>query len=117
MIGLPKSLCWTVLIAAVLPATAAAETIQLYNKSGGPLEIQTASVIQGAVRRGPTIRLEADKTHPPFQLPGNKIITVYDPRVPNRPLYMGTIPGSPLDLKLDIVPDVPPPRVKLESHR
>jgi hypothetical protein len=117
MIGLPKSLCWAVLIVAVLPATAAAEAIQFHNKSGGPLEIQTASVIPGVVRRGPTIRLEADKVSLPLSLPGNKIVTIYDPRVPNRPLYMGTIPAGTADLKLDIVPDVPPPRVKLEPRR
>jgi hypothetical protein len=117
MIGLPKSLCWAVLILAVLPAAAAAETIYFHNKSGGTVEIQTACVVQGRIVRGPTINLPNDKTQSIPTPAANKIITIYDPRVPNRPLYMGTVPASPVEQKLDIVPDIPPPRVKLEPRR
>src|SRR5262249_2559552 len=117
MIGLMRSLGWALLIVALAPATAAAEGIYFHNKTTGTLEIQTSSIVQGRVVRAPTVRPEpGQKVLQPTQ-PGNKIVTIYDPRVPNRILYQGPIPASPIEfLHFDIVPDNPPPRVKLETR-
>jgi hypothetical protein len=117
MIGLPRNLWWALLIVALVPATASAENIYFHNKSNGTLEIQTSSIVRGMVQRFPTIRLDVGGASPAIALPGNKIVTIYDPRFPNRPLYQGTIPAGPIDLHFDITPDVPPPKVKIEPRR
>jgi hypothetical protein len=48
-----------------------------------------------------------------INLPGDKIITIRDARMPNRTLLQTRIPASKEDLYLLVVPNPPLPRVKL----
>jgi hypothetical protein len=127
MISLFRSLGLTcpclpaLLIVCLAPAAAPAESLRFRNETAGSLIIQTSYILQNTVRTGPRITLPArgttgDET-PPIVLPGNKIITIFDPRNPTRPVYQGTIPAGTEDLSFNIVPDVPVPRVKLEPRR
>jgi hypothetical protein len=59
------------------------------------------------VQPGPRFQLAAGEMTPPFVLPGNRIITIYDdPRVnPNVRLYQDTFAAGLPDLSLSVVPD------------
>lgn len=98
----------------VLPAQALAETIEIVNNTKGTLVVQCAAVIKGAVRRGaPTTLGPGDKMT--ITVPGNKLINVYDARLPNRTLYQGTIPASATDGVYSIKqPDPRIPKVEME---
>jgi hypothetical protein len=50
-------------------------------------------------------------------LPGNKLVTVYHAKLPNRPLYQNTIPGGNDDLYFTIEQDNLPGRIKLEQQK
>jgi hypothetical protein len=122
MISLLRSLgltrpCLAVLLIVCFAPKASAESLRFYNETSGPLVVQTSYILQGTVRQGPRLPLAPSDKTPPIVLPGNKIVTIYDPRMPTRPVFQGTIPAGTDDLSFNIVPDAPAPRVKIEPRR
>jgi hypothetical protein len=98
-----------------LPGTVRAENLVFRNDTPAPLVIQGACVVRGQLRTDQPIMI-APGAVARVNLPGNKLITVYHARLPNRPLYQNTIPGGNDDLYFSIEPDVGP-RVKLEQKK
>jgi hypothetical protein len=47
-------------------------------------------------------------------LPGDKVITIYDARIPGRVVFQGAQPAGRVDLILGVVPDALPGRVRIE---
>lgn len=123
MIGTFRSLGSTcprlaaLLIVCLAPAAAPAQSLRFHNDTKGAVLLQTACVDRGIFRQGPRFQLLPDRETPAILLPGNKIITISDPRMPTRVLYQGTIPASLEEQRYSIVPDMPVPRVKLELER
>ena len=101
----------------VLPTQALAETIVFTNDTKGTVVVQVATVIRGAVRRGtPTTLGPGEKMR--VTVLGNKLINIYDARLPNRMLFQGTIAASPDDCHYAIKhPDPRVPKVDLEMVR
>lgn len=97
----------------LLPAGALGESIVITNATPIPLVVQMASVINGTVRR--------DRPYPVYPgrkvkivLPGNKVVHIYDGRIPNRILFQGRITPSTDDQFFAIQPDPRnPPRMDL----
>ncbi len=92
---------------------AVAETLVFRNDTGSPIVLQAAIVVRGVVRR--------DKPQPlgpndvaRVTVPGNKMITIYDAKVPTRVLFQGNVPGGNTDLYFSIQPDAKPPNLKIE---
>jgi hypothetical protein len=102
-------------VAAGLPAAVRAENLVFRNDTPAPLVIQGACVVRGQLRTDQPIMI-APGGVARVNLPGNKLITVYHAKLPNRPLYQNTIPGGNDDLFFAIEPDVGP-RVKLEQKK
>lgn len=102
------------LIVCLAPAAAPAQSLRFRNETTGAVILQTAVVDRGIFRQGPRFQLLPNDSTPPILLPGNKIITINDPRMPTRVLYQGTIAASLEDQRYSIVPDLPVPRVKLK---
>jgi hypothetical protein len=89
---------------ALLPALAGAETLHFRNDTPMPIVMQGACVVQGKVQRDrpqPLRPTEACR----IALPGNKLITIYDPSMPNRILFQATIPAGPEDLYFSVRQD------------
>jgi hypothetical protein len=103
-----------VLILGLLPGVGSAESLSFQNKCDAPVVLQATSVFRGVVWRGRPYLLKPGDSTPAIALPGNKIITVLDPKVPNRVLFQGAIPAGPTDLYFHIVPDPSPPRVRMQ---
>jgi len=104
------------LLLCLAPAFAGAETFYIRNDSNIPVVVQAGSVVRGVLRRVPPCQLKPGEVAPAIQLPGNKIITIYDARTPNRLLYQNAHPATTDDQYFGIVHDVPP-QVKLEMRR
>lgn len=105
------------LLVALCPAESAAQNLYVRNESKAPLVIQTAGVIRGTLRRDRPVLLNPNEIAPPIMIPGNKILAVYDAKVPNRVLFQGVIPASLQDQYIAVVPDVPPPKMRIEQRR
>jgi hypothetical protein len=98
----------------LLPAQALAETITFVNDTKGTMVVQLATAVKGGVRRGPPYTLKPGEKVS-INLPGNKLVNVYDARLPNRPLFQGTIPASTEDGAYSIKqPDPRVPKVEVE---
>jgi len=103
----------------LLPVGARCESITITNTTLAPLVVQMASVISNTVRRDRPYPLYPGQTVK-IVLPGNKVVNIYDARIPNRVLYQGRISSSPEDLFFAVLPDprnVDPrniPRVSLQ---
>jgi hypothetical protein len=109
---------WAVLIVCGLPALAAAESLAFRNECTAPMVIQAVSIGPGgAVRRDRPYLLNPGDATPGITLQGDKIITIYDARVPNRVLFQGAIPAGREDLRFGVVPDPMPGRVRIELRR
>ena len=102
-------------LGALLPAGVRAENLVFRNDTNAPLVIQGACVVKGQLRADQPVMIPPGSVAR-VNLPGNKLITVYHARLPNRPLYQNTIPGGNDDLYFAIEPDVGP-RVKLEQKK
>jgi hypothetical protein len=90
------------------------ESLIFRNETQMPVVIQAACVVQGTLVRDRPHLLNMGDSSPEIRLPGNKLITVYDPRTPHRILFQGAIPAAPVNRRYHILPDVPAPRVKIE---
>ncbi|HEY7309858.1 MAG TPA: hypothetical protein VH643_10910 [Gemmataceae bacterium] len=88
--------------------SASAETLVFRNDCKAPVVVQVVSVFHGVFRRDrPYLLHPGDITKPGVALIGDKVITISDAKVPNRILYQGAVPSSPLDRHFRIVPDGP----------
>jgi hypothetical protein len=114
--GILKSaaLALAVSLPFVLPAQALAETLIFVNDTKATLVVQLATVVRGGARRSPPYTIgPGEKVS--VALPGNKLVNVYDARLPNRVLFQGTIPASPQDGVYSIKqPDPRLPKVEME---
>jgi hypothetical protein len=116
-LGLSRPCLPAVLVLGLLPVTAIAETFAFRNECNAPVVIQTVSVFRGRVFRDRPYLLNPADATPGVILPGDKLITVYDARIPNRILFRGTVPAGPADIIFGVVPDVVPGRVRIEMRR
>lgn len=99
---------------ALLPAGLRAETLVFRNDTNAPLVIQGACVVNGRLRHDQPIAMAPGATAR-IVLPGNKLITVYHAKLPNRILYQGTIQGGTEDLYFLVQPDPVIGKVKMEQ--
>ena len=102
------------LVVALLPALVHAETIIVQNTLPLPIVVQASSIVRGQVNRAAPAMLQPTDATPGIQLPGNKVITIYDAKTPNKVLYQGVIPAGNADLNLGIVIDPKTGKLKLE---
>ncbi|HZY85584.1 MAG TPA: hypothetical protein VFE78_12190 [Gemmataceae bacterium] len=109
--------CLTAVVVCLLPGTAGAEALAFRNECKAPVVVQAVSVFRGRVFRDKPYLLKTGDTTPDIVLPGDKVITVYDAKVPNRVLFQGALPASPNNQAFGIVPDVPPPKVRVEPRK
>jgi hypothetical protein len=105
------------LILCLLPGLARAETLYFRNECKTPVVVQAVSVVGGVLRRDKPYLLNAGDRTPGIMLPGNKVITVYDSKVPNRILFQGVIPAGRVDLYYGIVPGAAAPKVRMMPRR
>jgi hypothetical protein len=114
-LGLVRPCLPALLFLCLTPADASAEALRFRNDTMSTVVVQSVYVVRNLVRPGPTWKLGPGDMTPPFVLPGNKIITIYDdPRINGtRILRQATFPAGTADLFLSIVPDLQPPQVKL----
>jgi hypothetical protein len=99
---------------ALLPAGVQAETLVFRNDTNAPLVIQGACVVNGRLRHDQPIAMAPGATAR-IVLPGNKLITVYHAKLPNRILFQGTIQGGTDDLYFSMQPDPVIGKVKMEQ--
>jgi hypothetical protein len=105
-----------VLLAGWSAAPAFAETLVFRNDCNAPVIVQAAGVFRGIFRRDRPYLLRPGDATPGIVLPGDKVITIYDAKMPNRILYQGALPANSTDLRFRILPDVPPPRVRIQMQ-
>jgi hypothetical protein len=105
------------LLACGVPAVARAENLVFRNECGAPVVVQAVSVFRGRVFRDRPYLLNPGDATPAVAIPGDKIITVYDAKVPNRILFRDAIPGGRADLHFGILPDAVPGRARIELRR
>jgi hypothetical protein len=106
-----------VLIVCCLPAAASAEMLLFRNECNAPVVVQAVSIFRGRVFRDRPYMLNSGDTTPGIALPGDKLLTIYDAKVPNRVIFQGAIPASPVNAIFGVVPDVVPGRVRIELRR
>jgi hypothetical protein len=94
-----------VLILALLPAALHAESITIQNTTPVAIVVQASSIVGKQVNRAAPAMLNPTDATPGIQLPGNKVITIYDAKTPNKVLWQGVIPAGNQDLNLGIVVD------------
>jgi hypothetical protein len=94
-----------VLVVTLLPAALHAETITITNTGPMGIVVQASSIDGKKVERAAPAMLNPNDTTPAIQLRGNKVITIYDAKTPNKVLYQGVIPAGNQDLNLGIVID------------
>lgn len=103
-------------LVALLPAVGTAETLTFRNDTNAPLVIQGACIVRGQLRADqPISMLPGGMAR--INLPGNKLITIYHAKLPNRPLYQGTIQGGSDDQSFSIKLDTMLGGVKLERKK
>jgi hypothetical protein len=111
--GLSRPAWLAVLILCLTPAVLPAETITFRNECRIPVVVQTFSVVRGALKRDRAVSLRSNEASPKITLDTDKLVIIYDGRVPNRILYRDGVRLSKKPLYLGIVPDVVPIKVKL----
>ncbi len=88
----------------LIPTTVSAETITIVNDTKATVVIQLSTVVRGSVRRDRPYTLNpGDKVR--IALAGDKLVHVYDARVPTRVLFQGTIGASLIDQGFLLQPD------------
>jgi hypothetical protein len=105
-----------VLLLVCSASPVSAETLIFRNECSAPIVVQAASVSHGRFLRGRPFLLRPGDESPGIALPGEKVVTIYDGKVPNRVLFQKAMPASSLDLRFSILPDVPSPRVRLQAR-
>ncbi|SRR6266540_7468743 len=98
---------------ALAPSVSRAEAIYFRNETSITVTVYASCVVRGVVQRATPVQLLPKMDSPALKLPGNKRITIQDPRFLGRVLYQGTIPGGDEDVHFAIQPDPSLPRVGL----
>lgn len=107
------------LLVMLLPAAAPAETLIFHNRLKESVFVQASSVFRGMLKRDRARLVKpGDKTRA-ISLPGDKIIVISDPFVPNKVLYQGAVPAGRMDLHYDIVLDgtITPAKVTIRIRK
>ena len=91
-------------VLGLLPASSEAEAITFVNDTKAPLVVQMAIAVRGGIRRDRPYQVAPGEKVRVILL-GNKLVNVYDARVPNRALFQGTLNASPNDQAFSIKPD------------
>jgi hypothetical protein len=114
-IGKKGAALFALAVLCLLPAAAAAESVTFVNDTKVPLVVQLAVNTPRGVRRLEPHRIfPGDKVR--LTVAGNKLVNVYDARLPNRVLYQGTLPAATEDSQFSIQPDpLGLPKVTLEK--
>jgi hypothetical protein len=113
--GLCLRLTAGLLFLMLAPALANAEALQFRNDTPVPVVVQAACVVNGRlVRDRPYLLSPSDKT-PAITLPGNKVITISEAKVPNRVLFQGVVPAGTEDQLFGV--EVDGTHLKLEKQR
>jgi hypothetical protein len=99
---------------AFLPAALSAQTVNIRNDSQVAMVVQFAYVVNGTVKRDKPIVIRPGATVPIATLPGAKLISVYDARMPNKVLHQSTIPASKDDQAYILAPNAAGTRIDLE---
>jgi hypothetical protein len=93
-------------LAVLLLASAGrAEQVFCKNETKGGVVVQAACVVQGKLQRDRPYLISSGDSTPGIQLPGNKIITVYDAKTPSRVLIQVTIQSSNDDQYYSVIQD------------
>jgi hypothetical protein len=117
-LGLLRPCLLAALVVFGLPSLASAQGVAFRNECTAPVIVQAVAIgPRGVIRRDRPYLLNPGAATPPIMLPGDKIITIYDARVPNRILFQGTIPAGRAELHFRVVHDVAPGRVRIEPRR
>jgi hypothetical protein len=101
---------------ALFPVSLRAETLTFRNDTNTPVVIQGSYIVRGMVRRDAP-QLVQPGASVRVVLPGNKLITVYDAKLPSRTLFQDTIQGSTNDQSFTIKEDSAPSKVKMDQLR
>lgn len=104
------------LVVSALAGASPAETIVFRNETETTVVVQVACLVQGRLFRERPLLLRPGEVSPPIRLPGDKLISIYDARMPNVAVFQGAIPAIPRDQRYVIVPAAPPPRLKIASR-
>lgn len=102
-------------VVLAMPALASAEALQFQNEAGAPVVVQAACVVRGRLLRDRPYLVQVNDKSPAIVLPGDKVITIYEAKVPNRVLFQGVIPAGLEDQAFSIKLDAKPPGLKLEK--
>jgi hypothetical protein len=116
-LGLLRPCLPAVLVVCLLPASSSAQTLLFRNECPAPVVVQAVSIFRGRVFRDRPYMLNSGDTTPGIALPGDKLVTIYDAKVPNRVIFQGAIPAGPGPLLFGVVPDVVPGRVRIDPRR
>jgi hypothetical protein len=100
----------------LLPASLRAETLTFRNDTNAPVVVQGSYVVRGTVRRD-TPQLVQPGASVRVNLPGNKLITVYDARLPSRTLFQDTVQAGNADQSFSFKEDSAPGKIKMEQLR
>jgi hypothetical protein len=96
------------------PAPASAQTLVFRNDANISVVVQVTSVYRGVYRRDrPHLLRPSDTTAPGILLPGDKLVTITDARIPTHLLFQGALPAAAFDQYFRILADGPPPRVRV----
>src|SRR5262245_13759094 len=114
-----KWLTWAGLAPVVLSAAPVQaqkpEVLILRNETQMALVVQVSGVFRGTVQRARPILLNPRTNSQPIVLPGDKVLVIYDARMPSRTLHRESIPASPQNQAFVIEPDTVPPKLRLRS--
>jgi hypothetical protein len=104
ILGWKGATLFALALMVLVPTTASAETITFVNETKATVVIQLSTVVRGSVRRDRPYTLNpGDKVK--IALAGDKLVHVYDARVPTRVLFKGTIGASLIDQGFTLQPD------------
>lgn len=96
--------CLALGMLCLLPTSSQAESVTFTNDTKATLVVQLVTTVQGVVRRDRPHQLCPGGTVS-VALPGNKLVNIYDARLPSRVLYQSPLPSSSNDLFFSIRPD------------
>jgi hypothetical protein len=112
-LGLLRPSLPALLILCGLAPEVSAQALHFRNQCPAPVVVQVSFISRGVFRRDRPHLLNFGDRTPPINLPGDKIVTVYDAKVPNRVLFQGAPPAAANDQYFDIVPGPLPGRVQM----
>ena len=94
-----------VLIVGAAPAAGRAEALTFRNDTNGPVIVQAAISVRGAMKAGRPYLLNPGDSTPGIVMAGDKVIFVFDPKNPNVPICQVPVAGTPGDKAFNVAPD------------